>query len=194
MVYGCFISEEVCFVEKEKAVLTEKKAVVSELKDKLVATKGAVLTNYRGLTVAMDTKMRRKLREAGVEYRVVKNTMTRFAAKDAGIEGLDKYLEGPTAIALSETDPVAPAKILSDFIRENKLQALEIKAGLVEGKVIDAGGVKALATLPPREVLVATLLGTMQAPISGFVRALNGVPSNLVYALEAIRKQKEQTA
>ncbi len=181
-------------LEQEKAILTEKKAVVSELKDKLLATKGAVLTNYRGLTVAMDTKMRRKLREAGVEYRVVKNTMTRFAAKDAGIEGLDPYLEGPTAIAFSETDPVAPAKVLSDFIRENKLQALEIKAGLVEGKVIDVSGVKALATLPSREVLVAKLLGTMQAPIAGFVRVLGGVPSNLVYALEAIRKQKEQSA
>lgn len=179
---------------ENKAVRTEKKEVVSELKDKLLATKGAVLTNYRGLTVAMDTKMRRKLREAGVEYRVVKNTMTRIAAHDAGIDGLDKYLEGPTAIALSETDPVVPAKVLADFIRENKLQALEIKAGLVEGKVVDANGVKVLASLPPREVLVAQLLGTMQAPIAGFVRVLGGVPSNLVYALEAIRKQKEATA
>jgi large subunit ribosomal protein L10 len=181
-------------VIENKAVRTEKKEIVKELKDKLLATKGAVLTNYRGLTVAMDTKMRRKLREAGVEYRVVKNTMTRIAAHDAGIDGLDKYLEGPTAIALSETDPVVPAKVLADFIRENKLQALEIKAGLVEGKVVDANGVKALASLPPREVLIAQLLGTMQAPIAGFVRVLGGVPSNLVYALEAIRKQKEATA
>ncbi len=179
---------------ENKAVRTEKKEIVKELKDKLLATKGAVLTNYRGLTVAMDTKMRRKLREAGVEYRVVKNTMTRIAAHDAGIDGLDKYLEGPTAIALSVTDPVAPAKVLADFIRENKLQVLEIKAGLVEGKVVDVDGVKALASLPPREVLIAQLLGTMQAPIAGFVRVLGGVPSNLVYALEAIRKQKEASA
>ncbi len=179
---------------ENKAIRQEKEAVVSELKEKLLATKGAVLTNYRGLTVAMDTKMRRKLREAGIEYRVVKNTMTRIAAKDAGIDGLEQYLEGPTAIAMSAVDPVAPAKVLSDFIRENRLQALEIKAGLVEGKVVDAGGVKALATLPSREVLIATLLGTMQAPIAGFVRALNGVPSNLVYALEAIRKQKEEAS
>jgi len=181
-------------VIENKAVRTEKKEIVKELKDKLLATKGAVLTNYRGLTVAMDTKMRRKLREAGVEYRVVKNTMTRIAAHDAGIDGLDKYLEGPTAIALSVTDPVAPAKVLADFIRENKLQVLEIKAGLVEGKVVDVDGVKALASLPPREVLIAQLLGTMQAPIAGFVRVLGGVPSNLVYALEAIRKQKEASA
>jgi len=181
-------------VIENKAGRTEKKEIVKELKDKLLATKGAVLTNYRGLTVAMDTKMRRKLREAGVEYRVVKNTMTRIAAHDAGIDGLDKYLEGPTAIALSVTDPVAPAKVLADFIRENKLQVLEIKAGLVEGKVVDVDGVKALASLPPREVLIAQLLGTMQAPIAGFVRVLGGVPSNLVYALEAIRKQKEASA
>jgi large subunit ribosomal protein L10 len=173
------------------AVTSEKIAVVSELKEKLSSTKGAVLTNYRGLNVAMDTKLRRKLREAGVEYRVIKNTMTRIAAKDAGIEGLEPYLEGPTAIAMSAVDPVAPAKILADFIKENKLQALEIKAGLVEGKVIDANGVKALANLPAREVLIAQLLGTLQAPITGFVRVLNGIPSNLVYALEAIRQQKE---
>ena len=173
------------------AVTTEKQAIVGELKEKLSNTKGAVLTNYRGLNVAQDTKLRRKLRDAGVEYRVIKNTMTRIAAKEVGIEGLDQYLEGPTAIAMSAVDPVAPAKILSEFIKENKLQALEIKAGLVEGKVIDVAGVKALASLPPREVLIAQLLGTLQAPITGFVRVLNGIPSNLVYALEAIRKQKE---
>lgn len=175
----------------EKAIRPEKQAVVTELKEKLSNTKGAVLANYRGLTVAQDTKLRRKLREAGVEYRVVKNTLTRIAANEVGIEGLDKYLEGPTVIALSANDPVAPAKILSDFIKENKLQALEIKAGLVEGKVVDASGVKALASLPSREVLIAQLLGTMQAPIAGFVRVLQGNISNLVYALEAVRKQKE---
>lgn len=173
------------------AITSEKQAVVSELKEKLSNTKGAVLANYRGLNVAQDTKLRRKLREAGVEYRVVKNTFTRIAANEVGIVGLDQYLEGPTVIAMSAADPVAPAKLLSDFIRENKLQALEIKAGLVEGKVIDANGVKALASLPPREVLVAQLLGTLQAPITGFVRVLQGNISNLVYALEAVRKQKE---
>ncbi|MDR3564707.1 MAG: 50S ribosomal protein L10 [Negativicutes bacterium] len=173
------------------AVTTEKQAIVAELKGKLSGIKGAVLTSNRGLNVAQDTKLRRKLREAGIEYRVVKNTLTRIAAKELGIEGLAPYLEGPTAIAMSTTDPVAPAKLLSDFIRENRLQSVEIKGGLVEGKVIDPSGVKMLASLPPREVLIAQLLGTMQAPIAGFVRALNGNLSNLVYALEAIRKQKE---
>ncbi|MCE5284390.1 MAG: 50S ribosomal protein L10 [Pelosinus sp.] len=173
------------------AVTAEKKELVAELKAKLADTKGAVLTNYRGLTVAQDTQLRRKLREAGVEYRVIKNTMTRIAANEAGIEGLDAYLEGPTAIALSVTDPVAPAKIISDFIKETKTEALEVKAGLVEGQVIDAASVKALANLPPREVLIAKALGSMQAPISGFVNVLQGTIRNVVYALEAVRKQKE---
>lgn len=173
------------------AVTSDKQAVVTELKEKLSNTKGAVLTNYRGLTVAQDTKLRRAFREAGVEYRVVKNTMTRIAASEVGIQGLDTYLEGPTAIALSFTDPVAPAKVLADFVKENKLQALEVKAGLVEGKVIDAKGVKALASLPPKEVLVAKLLGSMQSPIVGLVNVLQGSIRNLVYALEAVRKQKE---
>ncbi len=173
------------------AITQEKVQSVAELKEKFSATKGAVLTNYRGLTVAQDTKLRRKLREAGVEYRVFKNTLTRIAAKEAGIEGLDPYLEGPTAIALSMTDPVAPAKVISDFVKENKLQTLEVKAGLVEGKVIDASGVKALSNLPPREVLIAQVLAGMQAPIAGFVNVLSGTMRNLVYALDAVRQQKE---
>lgn len=172
-------------------VTAEKKQVVEELKEKLSNTKGAVLTNYRGLTVAQDTKLRRKLREAGVEYRVVKNTMTRIAAQEIGLEGLDSILEGPTAIAMSYTDPVAPAKVISDFIKETKLQALEIKAGLVEGQVIDAKGVKDLAGLPPKEVLIAKMLGSMQSPLYGLVNVLQGSIRNLVYALDAVRQQKE---
>lgn len=173
------------------AVTAAKIAVVAELKEKLAATKGAVLTNYRGLNVSQDTKLRRKLREAGVEYRVVKNTMTRIAAAELGLQELDTYLEGPTAIAISYSDPVAPAKVISDFIKENKLQKFEVKAGLVEGRVIDSEGVKALASLPPREVLIAKVLGSMQAPISGLVTVLQGTIRNLVYALDAVRKEKE---
>lgn len=173
------------------AVTSEKQAVVAELKEKLANTKGAVLTNYRGLTVAQDTNLRRKLREAGVEYRVVKNTMTRIAANEVGLTGLDAHLEGPTAIAISFTDPVAPAKVISDFVKENKLEVLEVKAGIVEGQVIDAQGVKALAALPPREVLIAQVLAGMQSPIVGLVNVLQGSIRNLVYALDAVRQQKE---
>lgn len=173
------------------AVTPAKQAIVAELKEKLVAAKGVVLTSYSGLTVAQDTKLRSKLREAGVEYRVVKNTMTRIAAREAGIEGLEPYLEGTTAVAMSAEDAVAPAKVIAEFIKENKLEALTVKAGMVEGKVIDADGVKALASLPSREVLIAKALGSMQAPISGFVNVLQGTIRNVVYALEAVRKQKE---
>ena len=173
------------------AVTAEKQATVAELTGKLGQIKGAVLINYRGLTVAQDTKLRRKFREAGVEYRVVKNTLTRIAAQEVGITGMDSYLEGPTAMAFSSADPVAPAKIITEFIKEMKLQNIEIKAGLVEGKVIDANGVKALANLPPREVLIAQVLAGFQTPIVGIVNVLQGTIRNAVYVLEAIRKQKE---
>nr|WP_320146368.1 50S ribosomal protein L10 [uncultured Anaeromusa sp.] len=173
------------------AITAAKQAIVAELKEKLTGAKGAVLVNYRGLTVAQDTKLRRQLREAGVDYRVVKNTMTRIAAQEAGLEGLDVYLEGPTAMAISTTDPVAPAKIITDFVKEHKLQVLEVKAGLVEGNVIDENGVKALASLPSREVLIAKMLGSMQSPITGLVNVLQGNIRNLVYALDAVRQQKE---
>ena len=173
------------------AITAAKQAIVAELKETLTGAKGAVLVNYRGLTVAQDTKLRRQLREAGVDYRVVKNTMTRIAAQEAGLEGLDVYLEGPTAMAISTTDPVAPAKIITDFVKEHKLQVLEVKAGLVEGNVIDENGVKALASLPSREVLIAKMLGSMQSPITGLVNVLQGSIRNLVYALDAVRQQKE---
>lgn len=173
------------------AITAEKQATVAELSQKLGQVKGAVLINYRGLTVAQDTKLRRKFREAGVEYKVVKNTLTRIAAQEVGISGMETYLEGPTAMASSSTDPVAPAKIISEFIKESKLQNIEIKAGLVEGRVIDANDVKALASLPPREVLIAQVLAGFQTPIVGIVSVLQGTIRNAVGVLEAIRKQKE---
>lgn len=170
------------------AVTAEKQATVAEIKEKLEKAKGAVLADYRGLNVADATKLRRTLREAGVEFRVLKNTMTRIAAQEAGIQGLDTYLEGPTAVAFGFTDLVAPAKILSQFAKENK--NLVIKAGIIEGKVVNEEGVKALAELPPKDVLIAKMLGSMQAPLSGLVNVLQGNIRNLVYALEAVRKQK----
>lgn len=170
------------------AVTAEKQATVAEIKEKLEKSKGTVLADYRGMSVADATKLRRTLREAGVEFRVLKNTMTRIAAQEAGIQGLDVYLEGPTAVAFGYTDVVASAKVLSQFAKDNK--NLVIKAGIVEGKVVNDDGVKALADLPPREVLIAKMLGSMQAPISGLVNALQGNIRNLVYALEAVRAQK----
>lgn len=172
----------------------EKQAAVAGLKEQLSSAKGAVLTGYRGLTVAQDMKLRAKLREAGVTYHVVKNTMVRIAANEIGLEGLYPVLNGTTALAVSADDAVAPAKVIYEFIKENKLEnteVLTIKAGLVEGKVINVEEVKALASLPSREVLIAKVLGSMQAPISGVVNVLQGTIRNAVYVLDAIRAQKE---
>lgn len=169
----------------------EKQAQVAKIKEYLTTAKGVVLADYRSITVAQDTDLRRKAREAGVRYQVLKNTLTRIAAKEAGVEGIDKYLAGLTVMAWSTTDVVAPAKLISDFIKDNKLKAYEIKAGILEGKMIDADGVKQLASLPPREVLVAKLLGGMQAPLTGLVNVLQGSIRNFVYALNAIKERKE---
>ena len=170
----------------------EKASKVAELKDLLTASKGVVLVNYCGLTVAEDTELRAKMREAGVKYMVAKNTFIRIAAKEAGIEGLDSVLEHNTALAFSAEDPVAPAKILNDFSKDHK--ALELKAGVLDGKVIAVEEVKALAELPSREELLAKLVGSMQAPISGLVNVLQGTIRNFVYTLEAVRQKKEQEA
>jgi len=175
--------------------MNQKKSIVAELKGQLESAKGVVLTGYKGLTVAQDTELRRELREAGVSYHVVKNTMLRLAAHDAGIEGFDEHLEGTTAMAYSTEDAIAPAKVICDFIKKNKLdkaEVLTIKVGTVEGKVISVDEVKALASLPSREELVAKLLGSMNAPIANTVNVLQGVIRNAVYVLDAIREQKEK--
>ncbi|MDS1030408.1 50S ribosomal protein L10 [Bacillota bacterium LX-D] len=168
-----------------------KQQVVNQIKEKLQDSASAVLTDYRGLNVAQVTKLRNELRQAGVEYKVLKNTLIKRAADDLGLEGLDPYLEGPTALAFSK-DPVSPAKVLFDFAKENK--ALEIKAGVLEGKVIEVQQVKALADLPSKEELLAKIVGGMQAPLYGFAAVLNGNLRNFVYALEAVRQQKEANA
>lgn len=167
----------------------EKVAKVAELKELLTNSKCAILVDFCGLTVAQDTVLRRKMREAGVNYSVVKNTLLRIAAEEAGIEGLEAVLEHNTAIAVAPEDPVAVAKIICEFAKENK--ALKVKIGVLDGKVISADEIKALAALPPKEVLIAKMLGSMNAPISGFVNVLQGTIRNVVYALEAVRKQKE---
>ena len=175
-------------------VTSAKQAVVAQLKEQLESAKGVVLTSYKGLTVAQDTELRRELREAGVSYHVVKNTMLRIAAKEAGIEGIEEHLEGTTAFAFSTEDAVAPAKVICGFIKKNKLEdaeVLTVKVGMVECKVIGVDEVKALAALPSREELIAKLLGSMNAPISNTVNVLQGVIRNAVYVLDAIRSQKE---
>lgn len=166
----------------------EKEAIVEMLRNKLRDAQVVILTDYRGLNVAAMNKLRKKMREANSEFKVVKNTLAKRAAGELGLEGLDPYLEGPTALATSATDPVAPAKVLKEIAKEHK--ELEIKAGVLEGKVVDVAAIKALADLPPRETLLAQVVGGMQAPLYGFAGVLQGLLRNFVYALEAIRKQK----
>lgn len=170
----------------------EKVAAVQEIADKLSRSQGVILTDYRGLSVKVMTQLRSELRSAGVEFKVVKNTLTLRAAREANIEGLEPYLEGPTAIAIGYDDPVVAAKQISEFAKKNDL--LKIKGGILSGRVIDADGVKALANLPSREQLVAQVLRGMQAPIAGLVHVLHGTLASLVYALDAIRKEKEKAA
>ncbi len=166
-----------------------KEQVLSEIVEKLGKAQSVVLIDYRGLNVAEVTELRNQCRAAGIEYRVFKNTLVTKAAQQLNIEGLDPYLNGPSAFAFSETDAVAPAKIMSDFLKKAKKG--QIKAGIVDGAVIDAAGVATLSELPPKEVLVAKLLGTLNAPIANFVGVLSALPRGLVVALNAIKEKKE---
>lgn len=169
--------------------LKKKEAVVDSIKEKLDASQSVVLIDYRGLTVAEVTDLRNQMRKAGVEYQVLKNTMIKRAADKAGIEGLDPILEGPTAVAFGINDPVAPAKILTKFAKDTK--KIAIKGGVLAGKAIDVAAVENLAKLPSKEELIAKMLGSLNAPVTGLVMVLSGVTSKFVRTLEAIRVQKE---
>lgn len=166
----------------------EKEQMLQELKEKMGASQVIILAEYKGLDVSAMTKLRRKLRGAGGEVKVAKNTITKLAARDMGLEEVNPYLEGPVALTFGYEDPVAPAKALNEFAREYK--QLAIKAGILEGRVIDPKGIKALADLPSREVLLAKVLGGMQSPMYGFAGALQGLLRNLVYVLDAVREKK----
>lgn len=165
-----------------------KEQLVAELAEKLASAKAAFLADYRGLNVEQLNKLRSELRGAGVEYRVVKNTLLRLAAQGTGAAALDPFLEGPTAIAIAGQDPVAPAKILSDFAKANA--KFELKGGALEGKALSVEDVKALAELPSREQLLAMMLGSLNAPASNFVGVLAAIPRSLVQVLAAIQDQK----
>mgnify|MGYP002529449816 CR=1 FL=1 len=153
-------------------ILEQKQQIVSDLAEKIKNAKSGVLVDYKGITVADDTKLRKSLREAGVEYAVTKNTLTSKAFDAVGYEKLKEVLSGMTALAVSE-DPLAPAKILCDFAKNN--ESFEIKAGFIDGEQIDAEGVKALAAIPPKEVLIARMLGSMQSSLYGFAYALQAI-------------------
>ena len=169
--------------------LDEKKKIVEDLRDKFAKSKVLIVTDYKGLNVETMTELRRQLRESQVEYQVVKNTLLVRAAEATTVEAIKDQFKGPSAIALSFDDPVAPAKILTEFAKKN--DKLEIKAGIMEDKVLDLPSIKALADLPSRETLLSQMLSVMIGVPTGFVRVLNGVPQQFMNVLLAIKDQKE---
>ncbi|MCM3715696.1 50S ribosomal protein L10 [Halalkalibacter oceani] len=155
------------------SVLEQKKQVVADIAAKLNASKATIVVDYRGLNVAEVTELRKQLREAGVEFKVYKNTLARRATAEANLSELDAQLVGPTAIAFSDEDVVAPAKVLNSFAKEH--EALEIKAGVIEGRITSVEEIKALAELPSREGLLSMLLSVLQAPMRNFALATKAV-------------------
>ncbi|MBR1451606.1 MAG: 50S ribosomal protein L10 [Lachnospiraceae bacterium] len=150
-----------------------KKPIVDEISEVVKDAQGVVLVDYRGLTVEQDTNLRKQLREAGVTYKVYKNTMMNFAFKGTDFEQLAPHLEGPSAIAVSKDDATAPARIIVKFAKE--APALELKAGVVEGVLYDAKGIADVAKIPSREELLSRLLGSLQSPVANFARVLNQI-------------------
>ncbi len=150
-----------------------KQPIVEEISALLKEAKSAVVVDYRGLTVEQDTELRKQLREAGVHYKVYKNTMINFAIQGTEFEPLKAQLEGPTALATSATDETAPARILNEFSK--KADKLELKGGVVEGSYYDTDGIKVIATIPSRDELIGKLLGSIQSPITNLARVLNQI-------------------
>ena len=168
----------------------QKEKIVEALHEKFSKAKTALLTDFRGLNMSAISELRSQLRDASVEYQVVKNTLAARASEGTDMSLLKDHFSGPCAVALSYEDPVAPAKVLTKFSEENK--ALEIKVGIVDGRVIDLDGIMRLSKLPSEEELLAKLLMTLNAPITGFVTVLGGVLRNFMGVLEAIKCQKEE--
>ncbi len=168
---------------------SQKKQLVEDLHAKFEKSKIVILTDYKGLNVSKINELRRKLTDANIEYRVVKNTLLARASEDTDVAAVKDHFTGPTAIALSYDDPVAPAKVLADFAKDN--DKLEIKIGVMAGKLLDVQAIKSLSELPSREVLLSQLLSVMNAVPTALVRALTNVPEKLLYALQAIKDQKE---
>jgi len=168
--------------------IEEKQQIVKEIEQLIQDAALVVFSDYRGTNVEEITNLRNQLRVPGVKFKILKNTMTEFALKNTGYEELADQIQGPNAVLFSNEDPVGPIKTIMDFIKQYK--KLELKVGILEGQVVGPDKLKALADLPPRDVLVAQVLGTMQAPITSLVYVLNGNITGLVRVLDKIREQK----
>jgi large subunit ribosomal protein L10 len=167
----------------------EKERVVENLKDKFKSAKGIVLADFTGLTVGEANELRRKCREARVEYRVVKNRLAKIAAKELDLTELEKHFEGPVAVALSEADSIAPARVLSQFRRE--VQKLTFRAGYLEGRMFSADEIRGIASLPGRDGLLAQVIGSIQAPMGQIVWSLEGLLRNLISILDQVSRRGE---
>lgn len=165
---------------------------VEALRQRLGHAVAVILTDFRGLNVGEIAQLRAKLRQAGVEYKVVKNTLLQRAAQSVGVPGLASMLQGPTAVAFSRTDPIGPARVLLEYVRQ--MRKLEIKGGVIEGQIMTADQIKRLADMPSRAQLLSSALGSMKSPLAGLVGVLTGLQRNLVYALDQIRMQRETAA
>lgn len=172
--------------------IEEKKRIVEDLREKFLKAKVVIVTDYKGLNVTTLNDLRKKLKEAGVEYRVAKNTLLARASEDTDAVLIHDSFKGPSAIALSYDDPVAPAKVLTQFAKEHEKP--EIRIGVLNGKVIDSTAIKALSALPPREVLLGKALAVMNAVPTSFVRVLNSIPTSLLNLLQDLKSQKETAA
>ncbi|PLX86813.1 MAG: 50S ribosomal protein L10 [Desulfuromonas sp.] len=167
---------------------TEKEEIVQELTARLKETQAAFLADYRGINVEQVTEMRRELTQAGVEYRVVKNNLLKLAAKGTPAEPLQDFCSGPTALALSGADPVAPAKILSKYAKD--VEPFELKAAVLDGQLLSIADITALADLPSREEMLGKMLGSLNAPVTNFVGTMAAIPRSLVQVLNAIGQSK----
>ena len=169
--------------------LEEKKQIAQDLHEKLARSKTVIVTDYKGLDVAKINDLRKKLRESEIEFKVVKNSLLTRASEETDAVLIKDYFKGPSAVALSYDDPVAPAKVLTEFAKENK--HLKIKVGVMDGKILDMDEIKSLSSLPSREVLLGQLLSVMNGVPTGFVRALNDLPTRMLNVLVAVKEQKE---
>jgi len=169
--------------------LDDKKKIAEDLHEKFLKSKVVVLTDYKGLDVTTINDLRRKLRDVEVEYQVVKNSLLVRAAEETDVESIKAHFKGPSAVALSYNDPVAPAKVLTKFAEQHK--KLEIKVGVMKGKMLDVSAIKALSMLPSREVLLAQVLSAMNGVPTAFVRALDDIPRRFLNVVQRIKEQKE---